>query len=280
MPPAGRVAAAVEAGSFRDPDSRVFLRDGAVYRALSRSGWADWEALAATPLVADDRLIATEPADVDDLPELAGEPAAGALRHERVPFVSYPYEWPFSMLKDAALLQLAVGRRALEHDLTLKDASAYNIQWRGAKPVFIDVGSFERLREGEPWAGYRQFCMLFLYPLMLQAYKRLPYHALLRGSLDGIAPRDARAVMSVARPAPPWRAHPRPVARPARGPLCRRRRSRGQARAQARRLRQGAARRQPAPPREARRAARVPRRAHGVDRVRLDEHVHRRGRRS
>ena len=196
MPPAGRVAAAVEAGSFRDPDSRVFLRDGAVYRALSRSGWADWEALAATPLVADDRLIATEPADVDDLPELAGEPAAGALRHERVPFVSYPYEWPFSMLKDAALLQLAIGRRALEHDLTLKDASAYNVQWRGAKPVFIDVGSFERLREGEPWAGYRQFCMLFLYPLMLQAYKGLPYHALLRGSLDGIAPRDARAVMS------------------------------------------------------------------------------------
>ncbi|MGZ8647186.1 MAG: methyltransferase [Solirubrobacteraceae bacterium] len=200
MPSAGREAAAVEAGSFRDPDSRIFLRDGVVYRALSRSGWADWEALAATPLldelVSSGRLIATEQADVDDLPELAGEPAAGALRHERVPFVSYPYEWPFSMLKDAALLQLEVGRRALEHDLTLKDASAYNVQWRGAKPVFIDVGSFERLRPGEPWAGYRQCCMLYLYPLMLQAYKGLPYHALLRGSLDGIGPRDARAVMS------------------------------------------------------------------------------------
>ena len=200
MPSAGREAATVEAGSFRDHDSRVFLRDGVVYRALSRSGWADWEALAATPLldelVSSGRLIATEQADVDDLPELAGEPAAGALRHERVPFVSYPYEWPFSMLKDAALLQLEVGRRALEHDLTLKDASAYNVQWRGAKPVFIDVGSFERLRPGEPWAGYRQFCMLFLYPLMLEAYKGLPYHALLRGSLDGIGPRDARAVMS------------------------------------------------------------------------------------
>jgi len=113
-----------------------------------------------------------------------------------VPFVSYPYEWPFSMLRDAALLQLELGRRALAVDLTLKDASSYNVQWRGATPVFIDVGSFERLRPGEPWAGYRQFCMLFLYPLMLQAYKDLPYHALLRGSLDGITPHDARAVFS------------------------------------------------------------------------------------
>jgi ribosomal protein L11 methylase PrmA len=181
--------------SFRDPDSRVFVRDGAVYRALSQAGLEDWEALAATPLAADERLITTEPAELGDLPELTGEPAAAALRHERIPFVSHPYEWPFSMLKDAALLQLALGREALRHDLTLKDASAYNVQWRGAQPVFIDVGSFERLRPGEPWAGYRQFCMLFLYPLMLQAYRGVPYHAWLRGSIDGIAPADARALL-------------------------------------------------------------------------------------
>ena len=173
----------------------MFLRDGTVYRALSKAGWADWEALAATPLATDDRLIATEPVELDELPALTGEPAAGALRHERVPFVSHPYEWPFSMLKDAALLQLALGREALRHELTLKDASPYNVQWRGAEPVFIDVGSFERLRPGEPWAGYRQFCMLFLYPLMLQAYRGVPYHAWLRGSIDGIAPADARALL-------------------------------------------------------------------------------------
>jgi hypothetical protein len=188
-------AAAPDRGSFRDPDSRVFFDDGAVYRALSEDGWRDWEALAATPLATDERLIATEPAELDSLPELTAGPAAGALRHERIPWVSYPYEWPFSMLKDAALLQLALGRLALAHDLTLKDASAYNVQFRGASPVFVDVGSFERLREDEPWAGYRQFCMLFLYPLMLQAYRGMPFHALLRGSLDGIAPAEARAVL-------------------------------------------------------------------------------------
>jgi hypothetical protein len=103
------------------------------------------------------------------------------------------------MLKDAALLQLSLGRSALEHDLTLKDASAYNVQFKGSKPVFVDIGSFERLNEGEPWAGYRQFCMLFLYPLMLQAYRGMPHHALLRGSLDGITPAQARALLSARR---------------------------------------------------------------------------------
>ncbi|HEX5781611.1 MAG TPA: hypothetical protein VFX80_06800 [Solirubrobacteraceae bacterium] len=193
MPPS-RIADP-DRGSFRDPDSRVFLDDGAVFRVLSEDGWRDWEALAATPLATDERIVLTEPVELDDLPELTAGPAAGALKHERIPWVSYPYEWPFSMLKDAALLQLELGRTALQHDLTLKDASAYNVQWRGTKPVFVDVGSFERLREGEPWAGYRQFCMLYLYPLMLEAYRGTPYHAWLRGSLDGIAPAEARGVL-------------------------------------------------------------------------------------
>ena len=158
------------------------------------------------------------------MPDLLAGEAAGVLRHERVPFVSYPYEWPFSMLKDAALLQLELNRRALRADLALKDASPYNVQWRGTRPVFIDVGSFERLRPGEPWAGYRQFCMLFLYPLMLQAYKDLPFHAALRGSLDGIAPHDARAAAR-RRALPQGRALERAPARAAGVALRRRRRA-------------------------------------------------------
>lgn len=190
----------IRAGSFRDHDSRVFLTRAGVHRVLSRDSWADWEALSASSLWADLQrrglVVATEAADLAELPDLLAGEAAGVLRHERVPFVSYPYEWPFSMLRDAALLQLQLNRSALEADFALKDASPYNVQWRGTSPVFIDVGSFERLRPREPWAGYRQFCMLFLYPLMLQAYKDLPYHAALRGSLDGIPPHVARAVLS------------------------------------------------------------------------------------
>jgi hypothetical protein len=177
----------------------VTTPDG-VFRVLSAAGLEDWRALAESglwrELQEERRVVATEPAELDGLPGVLAGDAAGALRHERVPVVSYPYEWPFSMLKDAALLQLDLNRRALRADLALKDASPYNVQWRGARPVFIDVGSFERLRPDEPWAGYRQFCMLFLYPLMLQAYKDLPFHAALRGSLDGVPPQDARAMLA------------------------------------------------------------------------------------
>jgi hypothetical protein len=100
------------------------------------------------------------------------------------------------MLKDAALLQLELLLAALDEGLILKDATPYNVQWRGACPVFIDVGSFEPLRAGEAWAGYRQFCMLLLYPLLLQAYRNVPFRPWLRGSLDGITPEQCASVLS------------------------------------------------------------------------------------
>jgi hypothetical protein len=118
------------------------------------------------------------------------------LKHERIRFVSYPYEWTFSMMKDAALLQLELLLDALDHDLVLKDSTPYNVQFKGARPVFVDVGSFERLREGEPWVGYRQFCMLYLYPLLLQAAMGVPFQPWLRGSIDGITPTEMRGLMS------------------------------------------------------------------------------------
>jgi hypothetical protein len=172
-----------------------------VRRALSERGLADWEALAATDLfrenVAAGRLVATERVgEPAGLPaELDGAGVAAVLRHDRIPVVSYPYEWPFGMLKDAALLELDLLLAALDEGLVLKDASPYNVQWRGSKPVFVDVGSFERLREGEPWAGYRQFCALVLYPLLLQAYKGVPFQPWLRGSLEGIEPAQMRALL-------------------------------------------------------------------------------------
>jgi SAM-dependent methyltransferase len=99
------------------------------------------------------------------------------------------------MLRDAALLELNLLGEALAEGFVLKDGSPYNVQWRGCEPVFVDIGSFERLREGEPWAGYRQFCALFLYPLMLQAYRGIAPQPWLRGSLEGIEPSEARALL-------------------------------------------------------------------------------------
>ena len=187
-------------GSFRDPDSRVFHDRGAVLRALSARGLSDWERLSGTAffgrMQAAGKIVATERLDEPPDIRLDGEDVAAAvLRHERVPFISYPYEWPFSMLRDAALLELELLRAALAEDMVLKDASPYNVQWRGSHPVFIDIGSFEPLSEGEPWAGYRQFCALALYPLMAQAYAGVPFQPWLRGSLEGIPPGSARAIL-------------------------------------------------------------------------------------
>jgi hypothetical protein len=177
-----------EPASFRDPDARVvYSADGEVLRELSPRAREDWMALERARFfrraLEDGRIVATE------------EIEPGLLRHERLPFVSYPYEWPFEMLKDAALLQLGLLDEALDEGFVLKDGSPYNVQWRGSEPVFVDVGSFERLREGEPWAGYRQFCALFLYPLLLQAYRGVAPQPLLRGSLEGIEPAQARALL-------------------------------------------------------------------------------------
>ncbi|HEX2070312.1 MAG TPA: hypothetical protein VHF90_01530, partial [Thermoleophilaceae bacterium] len=135
---------------------------------MSREGLDDFEALRQTKLFerfqADGRLVRTELlSSTADVPgELLVKDCAGVLRHERIPFVSYPYEWTFSMLKEAALLQLDLNLAALEEGMILKDSTPYNVQFKGSKPVFVDVGSFERLRDGEPWVGYRQFCMMYL----------------------------------------------------------------------------------------------------------------------
>jgi ribosomal protein L11 methylase PrmA len=196
--------ARAESGSFRDRDSRVLIAGDAVYRVLSERGDEDWRALADSPLlerlIADGSLIGTTETDSDALGSAAEEALAGdvaaVLRHDRIPFVSYPYEWTFGMLREAALLQLDLELAALEEGMTMKDATPYNVQFRGAVPVFIDVGSFERLREGEAWTGYRQFCMLFLYPLLLQAYRDLPFGPWMRGSIDGITPTEAAHIFS------------------------------------------------------------------------------------
>lgn len=193
-----------ESGSFRDWDGRVFSADGRVLRALTVTGLADWDALSVSELFSNftssGELVRTVREDDETAKALLRADPSGAwvaaLSHERLPFISYPYEWPFSMLKDAALLQLRLTSAALAEDLMLKDASPYNVQWRGSQPVFIDIGSFERARAGEPWTAYRQFCMLYLYPLLLEVHRGVPFQPWLRGSVDGVSPLDFRTLFT------------------------------------------------------------------------------------
>ena len=182
---------ALEPGSFRDRTARVFYHHGRIFRGLTKPAFDEWKALSATRFFqrfqTEGTLVHTEERDLRSVPLSSGHPHWTALlEHEAIPFVSYPYEWSFEMLKDAALLQLDLVLAALDEGMSLKDASSYNVQWKGASPVFVDLASFYRRPDGEPWVGYRQFCQLFLYPLLLQAYRGVPFQPWLRGSLDGI----------------------------------------------------------------------------------------------
>jgi ribosomal protein L11 methylase PrmA len=108
------------------------------------------------------------------------------IKPKQIPFISYPYGWSFSQLKAAALLTLKVQMTALEYNMILKDASAYNVQFFGTKPIFVDTLSFEKYTNGVPWIGYKQFCQHFLAPLALMAYTDLRLSLLSRIFLDGI----------------------------------------------------------------------------------------------
>ena len=196
LPPTPRVGVPdADPGSFRDPGGRVFLSNGEVYRTLDDHALANWEALAATRFfsreVAAERIVATTFVDDFDI----GGDWAGVLHHEKVPVITYPYEWTFSMLKEAALLQLDLLLAALSEGMILKDSTPFNIQWRGHKPVFIDIGSFERLDKGDIWVGYRQFLAQYLYPLMLTANVGIPFQPWLRGRPDGLTASQMNAVM-------------------------------------------------------------------------------------
>ncbi len=177
------------AGSFRDPSGRVYAVDGRILRTVTPFAAADYEAVKAsralTPFIEAGRLVAAEEVDKSCLgPD--GQESSYVLEHPRLPLVSYPYEWPFEGLKAAALAHLDLQLEALERDVVLSDASAYNVQFRGAVPVFIDYLSFRPYREGEYWQGHRQFCEQFLNPLLLRALFGLHHNAWYRGGQEGI----------------------------------------------------------------------------------------------
>lgn len=172
--------------SFRDPAGFVWTEDGAIYRHVGADHAKDFDAFVSSglyqQLVDANLIVRHEEVDV-------ASPKPGAykvLKPELVPFVSYPYEWCFSQLKDAALATLEIQKAALEHGMTLRDASAYNIQLLHGRPVMIDTTSFGLLEEGKPWIAYRQFCQHFLAPLALMSHRDVRLGALSRSYIDGV----------------------------------------------------------------------------------------------
>jgi len=181
MPDTGQLHA-----SFRDPSGFLFARDGVLFRQINRVYAEDYSRLMESGLY--DKLVKAGLL----IPHVeAGQVAVESdafkiIQPERVPFISYPYEWAFSQLKDAALTTLSIQKRAMKYDMSLKDASAYNIQFVRGRAALIDTLSFERYKEGQPWVAYRQFCQHFLAPLALMAYRDVRLSQLLRVYVDGI----------------------------------------------------------------------------------------------
>jgi len=172
--------------SFRDPAGFIFNRDKTVYRQINLNGQEQYDLFLASGLydrlVKDGLLIAHSEEKI----EPASSPAYKIIKPMAIPFISYPYEWCFSQLKDAALTTLRIQKLALAYKQSLKDASAYNIQFFNGRPVFIDTLSFEPYVNGDPWVAYRQFCQHFLAPLALMSKVDIRLSRLLRSFIDGL----------------------------------------------------------------------------------------------
>lgn len=174
----------VHRASFRDPAGFVFEEQGTLFRFVSsdyRDTFREAERGGLLPSLVESGLLIPYQKVKEERDE-----GCLILQPERLRFVSYPYEWSFSQLRDASLVTLEIQRRCLQKGFWLKDASAYNIQFHRGKPVLVDLLSFERVKEGQPWPAYRQFCQHFLAPLALMSYRHPRLSILFHGCPDGI----------------------------------------------------------------------------------------------
>ena len=173
--------------SFRDKSGFLFIKENKLLRQINKAGVADYDLLVSSGLydnlTAAGLLVRHQERDLTDGFD---DQAEKVIEPELIDFVSYPYEWCFGQLKAAALLTLEIELRALKHHMTLKDASAFNIQFKATKPIFIDTLSFEKYQVGQPWIAYRQFCQHFLAPLALMSETDIGLNSLFRVYLDGV----------------------------------------------------------------------------------------------
>lgn len=180
------------ASSFRDPSGFIFTENGTLFRSVSSRYQQHYDHLILSglynKLVEEFLLIPHREIDPGAIEQFPGskEDVYKIIRPEFVPFISYPYEWCFSQLKDAALALIRIQKKALDCNMVLKDASAYNMQFLKGKPILIDTLSFEIYKENHPWVAYRQFCQHFFAPLSLMAFRDIRLSQLLRIYIDGL----------------------------------------------------------------------------------------------
>lgn len=176
----------IHPASYRDPSGHIFTKEETIYRQVNLSFKDHFDHFIQSGcyrhLVERGLLIPHEQINAN----LTGDPNYyTTLKPEAIRYISYPYEWSFDMLKDAALLTLQLIRETLQFGMILKDATPYNVQWHRNRFIFIDTLSFEKYEE-KPWIAYRQFCETFLGPLLLMHYSKQPLQQLQLSWPDGI----------------------------------------------------------------------------------------------
>lgn len=178
-----------EPASYRDAAGYIVTCQDNIYRVVTEHGLERYSQVRKTSII-DELIKKTWLLNESIVPteqvKNIGSDAKIILQHPKIPFISYPYEWTFSALKQAALKHLQIQILALKQDVSLVDASAYNIQFMGANPVFIDHLSFAPYQTGEYWIAHQQFCEEFLNPLLLKAYCDIDFNDIYRGSNKGV----------------------------------------------------------------------------------------------
>ncbi len=181
-----------DSASFRDPSAKVFYLDGRVFRAVEHTRAAQIQAFLNSDFYqkrAGLKIISSSIVREDEcakiLPEELRERYTLLLEHKKINPITYPYEWPFSLLKKAAEFHLCLHLKAIDAGYDLSDSSAYNVQFVGVNPIFIDTLSFKPYVQGSYWTGYKQFCEQFLCPLLLASTCGISYNDWYRGTLNG-----------------------------------------------------------------------------------------------
>ena len=186
------------ASSFRDPSGHVFVHEQRIFRAVSADFHRAWEDLCEKGLIGelerDGRLVKTRMVESPLREQFTAEHPGFAhfLEHDRIALITYPYEWSFSMLADAAILTLDIQMALLGAGYSLKDASAYNVQFLNSRPIFIDVTSLERPRRLDIWFALGQFQRMFLFPLLLAGRCGWDFKSYFLANLDGRTPEQVR----------------------------------------------------------------------------------------
>ena len=188
----------VEKSSFRDNSGFIFYHKGEIFRAVMYSYKKNYEHLINSGLynyLVEEKLLIPHHEDLQ-VYKLCNN-FYKVIKPDRIDFISYPFEWCFSQLKDAAATTLRIQKSALRYGMTLKDSSAYNIQFHRGKPILIDTLSFEIYKEGEPWQAYNQFCKHFIAPLALATFYDIRLCITLKDFIDGIPLELAKKLLGM-----------------------------------------------------------------------------------